>query len=151
MNLIIINSTQTNYIDEVAKLAKTVENEMEIEDAINKVINMPETSNNINEIALTISSAKISNLALITGTKDNRLIQVKLVYKSSRNEKTPSFITEITNHSFQDLQAETIALFSKTENRSLELMGYEALGYDDNLYTYIKDREKIDTIGRKKV
>lgn len=108
--------------------------------------------NNIQELVGSLIGEKLNNLCMIKGTKDNKLVELRIEnLKEGNNVNNRKFIDYITNYSFFNLGAETVVSFCKQPNEFLESIGYESLGDYDNYITYVKDYEKETTTGGKKL
>lgn len=92
--------------------------------------------NEIYECLLAVENEQIKNYCIFNGTKDNRLIQMGIEDLSDKR-----FLEKSMNYAFQVLNAHTITIFSDKEDSSLELMGFESLGQENGLTTYIKEQE----------
>lgn len=154
MNLIIINPDSKEHITSIRDFSNEVGKELEIISALKKIEkeNGSVNSNTIYEMAISMMGQKVQNLAIIQGTRDNRLIELAIINrKDGDNEKNRNFIEKTTEYSFNQLNAETIVIFSNHQDKALEELGYESLGNDVGMIPYIKDREKIVVTGTKRV
>ncbi|MCI8347457.1 MAG: hypothetical protein HFJ12_05905 [Bacilli bacterium] len=154
MNLIIVNPDSKQHIMSIRDFSNEVGKELEIISALKRVEKESESinSNTICEMAMSMMGQKVQNLAIIQGTRDNRLIELTIInQKDGDNEKNRDFIKKTTDYSFNQLNAETIVIFSNHQDKALEALGYESLGNDPGMIPYIKDREKTVGIGMKRV
>ena len=93
-------------------------------------------SNDILECLICLNEDSISNYCIYSGTKDNKLIQMKI-----DNLKDKKFVKESVDYAFLNLNAYTITIFSNKDSKLLESLGFESLGSDDGITTYIKEKE----------
>ena len=103
--------------------------------------NLNSDNNRIVEIAYNKVNNKISNVCFIDGVRD--IIFFKLMVSNlsdSSTERNKKFISEVTNHVLEELDAETVAIFSKSEVGLYSDLGYEALGECEGLYTYVRNK-----------
>lgn len=92
--------------------------------------------NEILDCLLNVENDEIQNYCIFNGTKDNRLIQMGI--ESLTDKK---FLEESMNYAFQVLNAHTITIFLDGDNSNLERMGFESLGQENGITTYIKEKE----------
>ncbi len=154
MNLMIVKPDNQEHITPIKEFSNVVGKELEIISFLKKIEqqNEKESSNMIYEMAISIAGQKVQNLAMIHGTRDNRLIELTIMnLKDGDNEKNRSFIEKTTEYSFGQLNAETLVIFSNHQDKTLESLGYESLGNDHGIIPYIKDREKMVISGMKRV
>lgn len=154
MNLIIVKPDNNEHIAGIKDFSDAVGKELEIMSSLKKLQQENEriNSNTIYEMAISTVGQKVQNLAIIQGTRDNKLIELTIMnLKDGDNEKNRSFIEETTEYSFGQLNAETIVVFSNHQDKTLESLGYESLGNDQGIIPYIKDREKMAVAGMKRV
>lgn len=154
MNFMILNPINSDHVKQISKFSAKIGKELELLEFIKKSQEnqaIPD-SNNIYEIIAFCTDTVIYNLGLIQGTRDNKLMEFKIFNGSDgANERNRKFLDYLTNYAFQNLNAETIVTFSNHKNKTLELMGYESLGMDNGQFTYVKDRERIEVVGKGKV
>ena len=61
------------------------------------------------------------------------------------------FLEESINYAFNNLNAYTITIFSDKQNKLLEDEGFENLGSDNGIITYIKEKEMAKEVGRVRI
>ncbi len=93
-----------------------------------------------------VENNQVKNYSIYTGTKDTRLVQI--VIEDPSNKK---FLEESITYAFKNLNAYTITIFSEKENRLLEDEGFENLGSDNGIFTYIKEKEMDKEVGRVRI
>ena len=93
-------------------------------------------SNDILEGLISISGNKIKNYCIYSGTKDNRLIQMAI-----EDLLQKEFLEVSMDYAFSVLDAHTVTIFSDKEISVLEQKGFENLGKEDGIITYIKEKE----------
>lgn len=103
-------------------------------------------SNVINSCLIGVENNDIKNYALYIGMKDTRLIQMTIENFSSK-----SFFEHAVDYAYKNLNAYTITVFTDRPNKLLEDAGFENLGSDNNIVTYIKDREIEKDVGRVRI
>ena len=131
------NSEHKNIIDKSLK-KDIFKNYMKISSILSKE-EYEENKNNTNEISeylLKVENDEIRNYCFFSGTKDNRLVQIVL-----ENLLDKSFLEESTNYAFQVLNAHTITIFSDKDDQGLEKIGFESLGKENGITTYIKEKD----------
>ena len=103
--------------------------------------NLNSDNNRIVEIAYNKVNNKISNVCFIDGVRDICFFKLMVSNLSDSSiERNKKFISEVTNHVLEELDAETVAIFSKSEVRLYSDLGYEALGECEGLYTYVRNK-----------
>ena len=103
--------------------------------------NLNSDNNRIVEIAYNNVNNKISNVCFIDGVRDISFFKLMVSNLSdSSTERNKKFISEVTNHVLEELDAETVAIFSKSEVGLYSDLGYEALGECEGLYTYVRNK-----------
>lgn len=110
-----------------------------------------ENSININEIIVNIVKDRINNVCVFNGTKDNKLIELKIYnLKDGNNETNRNFVKNNTEYALSILNAETISIFSNNSNDQILIEnGYESIGEYNGVNTYIMDKQKIEEIGNR--
>lgn len=94
------------------------------------------SKNEMLECLLKLEQDSIINYCIFTGTKDNRFVQISL-----ENQLDKRFLEQSVNYAFQVLNAYTVTIFSDKESSSLENLGFESLGEDNGIITYVKEQE----------
>lgn len=144
MNLITLNP----YSREQQELVKNSKKEQDLKRIIeiHKFYSKEEydeiksKSNDILECLVAENKGEIVNYCIYTGTKDNRLIQMDL-----ENIAQKDFLQKAEKYAFSVLDAHTISVFSKKPSQILENSGFENLGEEGGITTYIKEKE-IDIV-----
>lgn len=152
--LVMVDPNNKEHVKNIQEFSTKVGRELEIMSSLKRLEpeNKELSSNDIHEMMMSIVGRKIQNLAIIQGTRDNKLVELTILNSRDGNyEKNREFAEQITRYSFDQLQAETTVVFSKGEDKILESLGYESLGGEDGLIPYIKDREKMQAVGRKRI
>lgn len=110
-----------------------------------------ENSININEITVNIVKDRINNVCVFNGTKDNKLVELKIYnLKDGNNEINRNFVKNNTEYALSILNAETISIFSNNSNDQVLIEnGYESIGEYNGVNTYIMDKQKIEEIGNR--
>lgn len=99
------------------------------------------SDNQVIEIAYNKTNDKVTNVCFIDGVKDISFFGLKISNLSDGSiERNKNFIEEVTNYVLEDLDAETVAIFSKSKTNLYEDLGYEPLGECEGSFTYIKNR-----------
>lgn len=93
-----------------------------------------------------VENNDIKNYSIFTGTKDTRFVQMIVENLSSK-----TFLEESINYAFKTLNAYTIAIFTDKPSKILEEEGFENLGNDNDIMTYIKEKELDKEIGRVRI
>ncbi len=101
-------------------------------------------SNKILECLLELDGKNIKNYCLYSGMKDNRLIQMKIA-----NLTDEKFLKKAMDYAFLTLNAYTLAIFTEQGHSSLEKYGFENLGQENGIITYIKEKENYKERVRK--
>lgn len=154
MDLIIVKPDNQEHINSIKNFSDTIGKELEITSALKRINQENEgaNGNTIHEMVMFTIEKKVQNLAIIQGTRDNKLIELTIInLKDGNNERNRKFIDKTTNYSFEQLNAETIVVFSHHQDTTLESLGYESLGDDQGMIPYIKDRERLVATGMKRV
>lgn len=94
------------------------------------------SKNEIFECLLKVEQSEIKNYCIFTGTKDNRFVQMNM-----ENPLDNKFLEESMNYAFQVLNAYTLTMLSDAESSALESLGFESLGEDNGMFTYVKEQE----------
>lgn len=150
MKLVTVDPKNKEQLSQIQEFTNHIEKDLEVMSFVKGIEQEHKISNNIQEMVISVVGQRIQNLGMIQGTRDNKLVELKIQnLKDGNNEKNREFIHRITEYSFQHLGAETLVIFSNYQDMTIESEGYESLGCDDGLYTYVKDREKIESTGRK--
>ena len=92
--------------------------------------------NEISECILRVENNEIKNYCVFSGTKDNRLIQMGI-----ENLLDGDFLEKSMDYAFKNLNAHTITIFSDGDNSNLEKKGFESLGKENGITTYVKEKE----------
>lgn len=146
MEIVTLNPYDTiqNKIIEESKYKKDLEEFSTIRNKYSqKEYNLlTQTQNEIFECLLLKENNSIKDYCIFKGTKDNRLIQMKL-----SNSNSKELIKVSISYAFSILNAHTITVFSEKENTKLEAMGFESLGKVNGQTTYIKENIEME-IGR---
>ena len=103
-------------------------------------------SNSIFDCIIGVENNEIKNYSIYTGTKDTRLVQMVVEDLSSKK-----FLKESIKYAFNNLNAYTITIFSDKQNKLLEDEGFENLGSDNGIITYIKEKEMAKEVGRVRI
>ncbi len=134
-------------IVEVNSTNKSIINDSNRQTIIDSFLNTnTNNQNDIHSCIIGIESDTIKNYALYTGMKDTRLVQMSI-----ENINNKIFLEQAVNYAFQNLDAYTVTIFTDKPNKLLETEGFENLGSDNNIYTYIKDREIQKDVGRVRI
>lgn len=102
--------------------------------------------NTIFSCIIGLENNDIKNYSIFKGTRDTRFIQMIVENLSSK-----SFLEESINYAFKTLNAYTITIFTDKPSKLLEEEGFENLGNDNDIITYIKEKEFDKEIGRVRV
>ena len=100
-------------------------------------------SNNIYSCILSVEKDEIKNYCIYSGVKDTGLVQMKV-----KNLHQKRFLEESIKYGFNIIGAHTLTIFTEKENAELENNGFENLGSDNNIVTYIKEKEVEKELGR---
>ncbi len=96
-------------------------------------------SNSLFDCLLLVEGDGIKNYCIFTGTKDNRLVQLQFA-----NLESKEFIEKSETYAFSFLDAHTITIFSDDSSTNLEKLGFENLGEDGGITTYIKEEKELE-------
>lgn len=151
MKFVVMNKSNPDHINKISEFCSYIKNESSVNEFLEK-LKKNQNEHIIYEIVFSTIQNHIHNLGLIYGTKDNRLIELKILnLKDGNHHNNKEFIDEIANYSFHHLDAETVVIHSKQENKTLELLGYESLGGNHGYFSYLKDREKALFVGGHRI
>lgn len=93
-----------------------------------------------------LDNDEVKNYCIYTGVKDIKLVQMTIENLSSKK-----FLEESISYAFNKLDAYTITIFTDKQNKLLEDEGFEDLGNDNNVFTYIKEKEMDKEVGRVRI
>lgn len=127
MNLI-NNSNKRMYLESVIKDNSEIDN------------------NSIFSCIVLVEDNEIKNYSIYTGVKDMKLVQISIFDLSNK-----SFLKKSVDYAFINLDAYTVTIFTDKHNKNLEDEGFENLGRDNNMFTYIKEREINKELGRLRI
>lgn len=102
--------------------------------------------NTIFSCILGVENNEINNFCVYTGQKDTKFVQLNI--EDLSNSK---FLEESVNYAFNNLDCYTIAIFSEKQSKVLEDYGFENLGNDNGMITYIKDKDIEKEVGRVRI
>ena len=124
-----------NNLDDIRKIKNHLSHNL---DDFSDFLNGDNSDDNlINECTYTLKNNNIDNICFLTGTKDNKLVKASIY-----NLGEKPFIKSVENHAFNDLEAETITIF--TNNKSnLENLGFEFIGDIDGKNAWLKDKQSL--------
>lgn len=140
MNLITLdpyNNDHKNMVDQSSK-RNIFKNFMSISSICSKeeYEQIKDKKNEISECILRVENNEIKNYCVFSGTKDNRLIQMGI-----ENLLDGDFLEKSMDYAFKNLNAHTITIFSDGDNSNLEKKGFESLGKENGITTYVKEKE----------
>lgn len=131
-------STKLDFLDKYEKISK----EKTKEDYEKEKIN----SNDIFEVIATLKDDEVNNLCYFKGTRDNKFIEMNLI--NVNGKITKPFINIASDYAFNNLDAETVTIFSNNIKEDLLIsLGYQSLGMYRNKDTYVKDRKDYKELG----
>lgn len=115
-----------------------------LESVINN--NSERDNNSIFSCIIGVEDNEIKNYSIYTGVKDMKLVQISIFDLSNK-----SFLKKSVDYAFMNLDAYTVTIFTDKQNKLLEDEGFENLGKENNMFTYIKEREFNKELGRLRI
>ncbi len=108
-------------------------------------------SNKVYKTLFIEENSSIKDYCSISGEKDRKTSILDLV-KLKEPIRNRTIISETLNYAFNVLGMEEVFVMSKEEDanliHNLETKGFESLGEDDGVITYMKEKEEIKEVGK---
>ena len=105
-------------------------------------------TNEIHEIFFIKEGEKIKDCGYLNGEKDIKICRISLVPITNKHRK---ILTKITDYAFHILGMEEVFINVKSEEKELkktiEEQGFESLGDENKVTTYIKENPKYIELG----
>lgn len=104
-------------------------------------------TNEINQVILFQESGKVKDYCLIQGVKDMKMVTASLAPIKTKNREILDFLPDYV---FRVLGIEELFISFPSYNKDLEeqlkTRGYESLGEENKIVTYIKEKQKESEI-----
>lgn len=139
MKIVTVNKNSKESIDLVNKIGKA-----SLLSFINS--NLGDDTNTIFSCIIGMDNDDAIDYCIYVGAKDTRFVQMNIEDLSNKR-----FLKAAVDYAFNNLDAYTITIFTDKQNKFLEDEGFENLGRDNDIVTYIKEKEMDKETGRVRI